>query len=419
MSEQFQLAPASDLNEGFYDLVECQHGLRDAQADLASLLNATDALENLREHLRTHDVVSNEHRQALIVSLENLVGDSGLSPADIIPELDGHAYGTVSTEGLGDKLHDLWKRIVAAIMAILSTVRTYWKKVASFRGRLHMQAEHLAKLGAVSKLTTAKTPEVELGVEIKSLIQGDRPLYDPDAIVRGLAAGVEQYKNFTDLYSKEMVKIGRSFEQVLTGNLTGHEALLATCGVFEELPIGKIATKLRAMIYRDPRFGNRMTLAAPPMIGGWTIYFLMLEKEQEITKTENLAAYAQALRTTGVRFAYSNPNTFNVTSGKVRTAYGAQVQAIALKVIDLLDTIEAQERFIASTRIESQVKAILRAGERYQTRVGQANGYDQSVLRFVRSYASWAIGPSDQMTTNLLSVSRSALIYCRKSLNIH
>jgi hypothetical protein len=268
-------------------------------------------------------------------------------------------------------------------------------------------------------MSTVKNHDVTLGVEIKSLIHGDRPIVDGDQLIRALAAGIEQYKAFTDIYSKEMITVGSQFESVLTGNTSGREALLDACLIFEAMPIMKMATKLRALVYRDPRFGNRMTLAAPPTIGGWTLYFLMLEREQEALKETSLSGYAMALRTTGLRFAYSNPNGFNVTSGKIKTAHGGQVQSIALKVIDLLKALDSQEKVIAISRVEAQVKAILRAGERYQSRVIDSNGYDQNVIRFVRSYANWAVGPVNQMTTNLLSVSRSALIYCRKSIENH
>ncbi|MNP89092.1 hypothetical protein D3C85_14920 [compost metagenome] len=419
MSEQDLPTSVGDISEGFYDVLETQRVIVDGQIELESLLNATDALESLSTHLETHGVVSTEHRQALVISFENLISTSGLSVRDFVPELDGHEMGTVSTESLKDKLYALWKRIVAATLSVLTAIKSYWVKVVSFRGRLMMNAEHMAKLGAVRKMATVKNQEVALGIEIKSLILGDRPITDGDSLIRALSFGIDQYKAFTDIYSKEMISIGSKFESVLTGTTSGQEALHDTCHVFETMPIMKMATKLRAMVYRDPRFGNRMTLAAPPTIGGWTVYFLTLEREQEALKETSLPAYAMALRTTGIKFTYSNPNGYNVTSGKVKTAHGLQVQSIALKVIDLLETIDAQEKAVAISRVEAQVKAVLRAGERYQSRVISSNGYDQNVLRFVRSYANWAVGPVNQMTTNLLSVSRSALLYCRKSIENH
>ena len=416
MSEQDLLTPVGDISEGFYDILESRREIVEGNAELESLFNATDALESLSNHLDTYDVVSTEHRQALIVSFENLVAGSGLTVNDIIPELDGHAEGRVSTESLKDKLYNLWKRIVAAILAVLASIKRFWIKVASFRGRLHMHAEHMAKLGAVRKLATIKNPEVTMGIEIKSFIQGDRPIYDPDGVIRALTAALDQYKTFTDIYGKEMVGIGSHFESILTGSKSGQEALLDTCAVFEGLPITKIASKVKALVYRDPRFGNRLTMAAPPVIGGWTLFFITLEKEQEELKETNLIAYAMALRTVGVKFAYSNPNGFNINGGQMKTAHGSQVQTMALRVIDILNTIEAQEKAAAVSRIEGQIKAVLRGGERYQARVYDGNGHDQSVLRFARNYASWAIGPVDQMATNLLSVSRSVLMYCKKSL---
>ncbi|MCY1343634.1 hypothetical protein D9M69_296550 [compost metagenome] len=72
---------------------------------------------------------------------------------------------------------------------------------------------------------------------------------------------------------------------------------------------------------------------------------------------------------------------------------------------------------MAFTKIESQIKNVLRGGERFQNSLTGGDTFDQSTLRFVRSYATMAIGPVDQMTTNLLTVSRNLLTYARKSLH--
>jgi hypothetical protein len=157
-------------------------------------------------------------------------------------------------------------------------------------------------------------------------------------------------------------------------------------------------------------------LAAPPVIGGWTMFFLTLEKEARDGFESNPINFAQALRTTGVKFAMSNLNNSNAMSGTVKTATGQQVEIIAKRVLEILDTIDAQERAMAFNKIESQIKNVLRAGERFQNSLGSSDSFDQSTIRFVRSYATMAIGPVDQMTTNLLTVSRNLLTYARKSL---
>ncbi|MNN66090.1 hypothetical protein D3C81_1816420 [compost metagenome] len=102
----------------------------------------------------------------------------------------------------------------------------------------------------------------------------------------------------------------------------------------------------------------------------------------------------------------------------MKTANGQQVAALAKRVLEILDVIDAQERSIGVGRIEGQIKNVLRAAERYQANAvqGDGTGADESVLRFARNYATWAIGPVDQMTTNLLTVSRNLLTYGRKSL---
>jgi len=188
--------------------------------------------------------------------------------------------------------------------------------------------------------------------------------------------------------------------------------------LFLQMPIERIATQVKAMVYRDPRFGKRLTLAAPPLVGGWNLFFLTLEPEQRSLAESDPLAFAAALRTTGVRFALTNVNSNNQIGGTVKTASGQQVETLARRVIEIVGLIETQEKVMKLNRIEAQIKAVLRAGEQYQNRTSASgDNYDVSVLRFVRNYAGWAVGPQDQMATNLLTVSRHLLTYGRKSLS--
>lgn len=420
MSDNELSALAGNESEGFVDVLEAERNLFQGKAQLESLLNATDALESLIGHLDRNDVITAGHKASITVSFENLIGNVGLTVADIIPELEGHENGTVSTESLKDRLKELWKRFVAAILSVLRSLKGYWDKLSTYRGRLRLTAEHLAKLGSVNRYTTVRNPNLDLGMEIKSLVVGGSVLTDPDSIIRAVSAALDQYKIVTNIYSAGMLEIGKQFERMLTEGTTGPSKLTEVANLFSQMPGDVIAGKLKAMVYRDPRFGRRLTLTAPPIIGGWSLFFLTLEPEQRSLASTNPLGFAQAVRTTGIKFALTNVNVSNITSGTVKVAGGLQVETLAKRVIEVLDVIEAQERAIGFSRIESQIKNVMRAGERYQSSAssyGDNSGADESVLRFVRNYAGWAIGPVDQMTTNLLTVSRNLLTYGRKSLS--
>lgn len=414
-------APAMAVNEseGFLEVLDSERQLSSAKVQLESLLNATDSLEALIQHLNTHAVVGTGHLASVRVSFENLIGNNGITVADIIPELEGHENGTVSTESLKDKLRELWKRLVAAILAVLRVLKGFWNSISTYRGRLRLSAEHIVKHAAVQRYRTVRNSQIELGIEIKSLVVGGSVIQDPDSIIRSISAAIDQYKVFTSTYGATMIDIGKQFERSLGDGRTGLDKLTEVANLFTQMPVESIATKLGAMVYRDPRFGRRLTLTAPPIIGGWSLFFLTLEPEQKALAVSNPLSFAQAVRTTGVKFALTNVNASNITNGTVKAASGMQVETLAKRVLEILDIIDAQERAIGFSKVESQIKNVLRAGERYQNIASSSDGggADESVLRFVRNYASWAIGPVDQMTTNLLTVSRNLLTYGRKSLH--
>lgn len=418
MTDNEMSANVGEENDGFIDVLEAGREIGETKVEMESLLNATDSLESLIRHLDSNGIVSEAHRQAVTVSFENLIGNVGLSVSDIVPELDAHESGTVSTESLKDRLHGFWKRLVAAVLSLLKGLGNYWDKVFTYRGRLRLSAQHLVKYASMRRNLAPRKPMIELGSEIKSLVVGGQVISDPDSIIRSISAALDQYKAFTSVYSAEMVDIGKRFERMLTDGGTGVSKLSEVAQLFSQMPVDKIASKMSAMVYRDPRFGRRLVLTPPPVIGGWSLFFLTLEDEQKDLATTNPIAYAQALRTTGVKFALTNVNVSQITSGTVKAAGGMQVETLAKRVIETLDLIDTQERTIALNKVSSQIKNVLRAGERYQGSSSSSNsGADESVLRFVRNYAGWAIGPTDQMTTNLLTVSRNLLTYGRKSLN--
>lgn len=395
------------------DIIQDQQTLYTQRAQLEALIDATDALESMVRHIDTHGVVSEAHRASLMISLENLVGEPGEYSQPLYDALQSDSEGGVSTESFRDKLTDLWKRFVAMIARIVSSISAFWKKVATYRGQLELTARHLAKKGAMARTASAKSSSVSLGIEIKSFVVGESLLRDPDAIIRHLSSSIIQYRVFTDTYPKAMADLGRSVASTLRENLTGQEMLAKLVDVHENTPLSAIAAKLKTRVYRDPRFGNRVTMAAPPVLGGWNLYFFLPSADPKQT----LIQRAAGLRSIGVKFSLTNVNVSRAVSGEIARASGMQIEALALKVIELLTVVETQEKAINLNRIDRVIKEVLSAGNNYMARVGNGDSYDESVLRFARNYASLAVGPVDQIAANLLTVARNVITYGNKSLN--
>jgi hypothetical protein len=402
----------------YVDVLEATQSMESAKAELEGLLSVTDSLEAIKNHLDQHGIVDQAHHHSLVMSLENLSAGSGFTATDIVPSLEGFSQGTVSTESLTTRLNDLWKRLVAAIINVMKYIRNFFSRMFSYRAVLRHGAESLLKRASARGMVNPKTPHLELGAEARSFYQGGRLLTDPDSIARAISSMLDQYKALTDLYIPRMLDIGKQFEQVLNKNSGGTQTLIDTCKIFDKLPVAEIASKTRAVVYRDSRFGRRMTMAAPPLLGGWNLYFLMLEPDMQAKIETDPLVYAAALRTTGIRFALTNNSVNQINNAVVNTAGGLQVQTIARKVIDILDLIDKQESSMPINRIEMQVKSLLKSADRYRSSSDGQSTYDESVLRFARSYASWSYGPIDTMTSNMLVISRNLLTYGRKSLNV-
>lgn len=407
--------------DDFMGLMDSQREVETGKEQLQQMLTVSESLESLIKHLDSVQTVTLEHAESIRISCENLLRGTGYEYSILVPALEGYSEGTVSTESLKDKLHSVWKRIVQIILSILAGMKRYWSKVASYEGRLRMTAEALRKQGAIQR-NSSKKDQVDLGIEVKSLLVGSSLIKDADTLIRAISSATEQYRIVTNIYPKGMVAVGNTYEALFKkGDANVRQTLEEFCVASSALPFANIATSLRAMTYRDTRFGPRQILMAPPVLGGWSLFINVADTPITGLTGNDLTTQAARMRSSGLKFALTDVNANNnLTSATIRTASGGQVEQMAMKVIGILDVIKAQEANRQINKISNQIKAVLSAAEGYkgQSHVGGDGTavYSESILRFARSYSSWAVGPVDQMTTNLLTVSRAILIYGRKSL---
>ena len=408
-------------SDAFIDLMDSQQSINEGKVQLTELLGVADSLEALIKHVESVPNMSVEHAAGIQVTCENLLRGTGYDYSVLMPALESFNGGTVSTESLKDKLQSLWKRIVSIILSVIDGLKRYWTKVSSYEGRLRMTAEALKKRGAMARGASVRKETVELGVEAKSLVVGSRIVTDPDSIIRATSALMDQYKLVTTVYPKAMVSAGQTFEGLYKrADDNVRQTLEEFCGATVNLPFNTLATSLRALTYRDPRFGPKQILAAPPVLGGWSLFISPPPIPINGLVGNDLTGHAARIRTSGIRFAQTEVNNNIAPGATVRAASGAQVELLAVKVLAILDMMRSQENSRQSNRIAGQIKAVLSAAEGYkgQTHVGGDGTlvYSESILRFARSYAGWATGPVDQMTTNLLTVSRAILIYSKRCL---
>ena len=405
----------------YLELMSTAHQVENSQRQLQELLDVSTSLEGLIRHLDSITHLTPEHAQSIVLSCETLLQGTAHDSSLLLPSLESSIGGTVSTESLKDRLTGLWKRIVSIILSILSAMKRYWTKVTSYQGRLELTAKGLKKRAAVQRGRSIRKADVELGIEAKALVVGTSAIKDADALIRAVASAMDQYRIVTSMYPKGMLKLGGVYEELYKVSGTNiRQELEDFCAAGIHLPFAPIATSLKAMAYRDTRFGNKQILIAPAVLGGYSLFISLPEDPVRGLVGNELLTMAARQRTAGMRFALTDVNAYNTATGSIKTASGQQVEALADKVLDILNLITKQEADRQVGKISQQIKAVLAQAEAFKGRPavgGEGSAvYSESLLRFARSYATWASGPLDQMTTNLLTVSRSILIYGRKSL---
>ena len=406
-----------DTEQAYLDLVTALEDYNGARAELETLVYTTESLESMYRHMSDYGVVSFEQRMALTSSLESLASQNYLNVSDIVPNIDNED-GEVSLESLKDALEAMWKKIVSAVLAVLEFFKRLWGRFLTYRGQTRLMAQMLLKKATARRASTSSESTIDMGVSARVFIQGLNVLPDADSISRAMSATFDQYETFAMQWLKSNLSLGKDFERVLKSGSVGSDIHSQVIDIFDELAVGTLAHKLNARENKDPRFGRRLVKMGPPTLAGRSLFFISLEPAIMDKRHSSPLDYASALRTTGVRYTHTNPNSTNVTGASIRAASGIQVQTLARGVLHGLDVLDKVDNSGLIRAIDSQTKSILSAADRYRKRVaGSETGYDESALRFARNYGLWAFGPIDSMTTVCMQIMRSTLSYGKKSLS--
>jgi hypothetical protein len=421
MHDTANLDVGLEEHDAYLELIHEQQALEHERENVNRMLAVSETLESYANFLDGVEVLRSDQVAPIRIGLENLLSGTGYDVDILIPSLESFVGGTVSTEDLKSRLGDLYKRIVQAVLKLLSAIKNFWNKIRTYQGRLRMNAEVLKKQGAIRRGVTIKSPTVQLGLEARTLMVGTSPVNDPDQMIRACASAISQYKTVIEKYPRYMLAVGKDFENTLVNGTDPRLVLEGLCIECTKLPFGSLAKDLHAMAYRDTRFGTKPILLAPPAVGGYSLYIATTDQPTIGLVGNDLLTQASRLRGTGMRFTLSDGNVVGQATGSARTASGAQVEVLATRALDILDLIDRMESARMTNKLDTQVKAVLSAADRFKNTIAQqddaARLYTESAIRFARSYASWAIGPIDQMTTNLLTVCRAILIYGKKSLS--
>lgn len=414
------LSVSQDGTEDYVDLLSTIEQVNSDKRELDQLMTVSDSLETLITNLEGVTELTPEYAKLVQASCENLLIGTHHDHTFLLPSLESNIGGTVSTESLRDRLSEIWKRIVSAILSVLSGLKKIWTKISTFKGRLELSATEVKRAGTLNRNRRIKNPMVEVGFNARNLVVGKQMMPDADSMIRACSALKDQYKTVTNMYAKGMLSVGATYENLLRKPTNDvRELLEEICAAGTNLPFATIGTSLHAMAYRDPRFGNKPILAAPPLLGGFSLYILSPEIPSRGLVGNELLTMASRQRTAGIRFSQTDLASSKLNSGTIKTATGQQVETLADKVLGLLKLIDDQEPARQVRRLESQIKSLLSTAESFKAHplVGEGNlVYSESILRHVRTYVTWSTGPVDSMTTNLLTVSRAILIYAKHSL---
>lgn len=422
-----RLMEALGLSEDDAEEIYLQQEINDRYVAIGRDTDALDQLDRVREAIQDislvaagADRVSLENRALMAVTSRVMLDGSERLVKHLFPEYETGEY-VVSQERMSEFAKQLWERIKAAIISLISSIAEFWKRMGSMAGLLKVQVKRLRMRAEARLGRTIRHPTFELGREVNRLtINGNAP-NDGTDIVRLLSEGRRQLNVILGEYGDNVLKTGDSLMTAYSA--AGNDALQYLEGIMQSqqtLRLQSVASSLKAIDYRDARFSPGEVMRAPVLAGNKCIF--LRPNPQPFRNNPTLLSMAEAARFAGISLdaaASSPPPQLN--SYEMRT-FGAdvvvQITTLLLAILEQIEAFNLGKRGKLSSKSKAVLDKVNAVKDRlYRDAVSETDSQAfESAFRFSVSYAKLATTSYNPVVTHLILICRAAITACNKSL---
>lgn len=404
-----------EVNSGFEDITH----LEDMGVNLESLKSSIESIESATEN----DI------RLVHIATESIMGSVGVGTQSLLPSLESAEGSTISTEGVGKALSDLWKAIVRGI-------RKVWDAILRFFGLLKDKTKSLQKRNdEVAK----KFKDLGSAKPKKDKIQVDNVA---EMMLKGRSTPITKGKDVTELlrqmgqqadfvysdYVERLVSTGEALTDALKqfdpkdidGSLN---QVVKAAETMEWEKLENHFSKMGGQNVNVKKWNAARVKKASDNLGGRSLFFVAGSKSPDNTPSE------KAEHTSKFYMLYENSNpdqepetqkklefdTLSVKEGDAITKHNADI----LKALDKMDS--KKQKAIDKARQDLE-----KAGSDLTERISNSDDVSDSAKnsvqmaqRFVKSYSEWVAKPTINMGKHYTKAVQSVLVVCSKSLEAY
>lgn len=208
-----------EVEESHDEVIEADDAVEEAGETAETI---EEVRGNIEEAAETEGGVSEPEARALEVAVEHMLVQLGMpkAKAKVFPAMEGFKgretrlqATRVALESISEKLHTLWKAIIANIQKVFEMVTAFIKSVLAGAKHLEVRAALIKKMAVRKKDAKAGSVKVKPGF---ALISKDGHILAGGALVSGIAElGSDKVINFD--YGKAATIVNKTLSGILDG----------------------------------------------------------------------------------------------------------------------------------------------------------------------------------------------------------
>tara|TARA_B100000929_G_C15501211_1_gene417480 strand:+ start:325 stop:1635 length:1311 start_codon:yes stop_codon:yes gene_type:complete len=391
--------------------------------DIKRLELANDHLLALESIVSDIEQVTERDRRLVQLTTDSILADFDLNHQHIFGSLESDESATISLEGVGEFISNIWK-------AIVRTVKRVWEAILAFFGRIKDQSERLKKqnekmrerMRAVAGKSMV-TRQVELERDADQIAIDGRVPKNGKEIVDNLRVMAQQVDVVYNDYAKVLVDTGRALESAIVkfDLEKPEESLRKVVEASNKLSMDAIRASTAKMgngKIKDKRWPDKEVIGGAHLMGGKNLFHITSSVKP---KEDNVLALSEISRKREFIFDKTSDKGHKVVTAKIATVTseeGVEIAQLNKQIIETIASFDKEKKSVDKVRrdLEKAGDVLEKRAKKASTEVPDNTGtYVQEALKFVTSYSQWAARPMVDMGSHFYKVVRATTTVCNKS----
>lgn len=393
---------------------------------------------SLEEAAITQEIDDLDSLEAIATSLEAYAEDPSSDQTKDFLEDMGISFEDVSSTGktsIGRHIANVINTIMRVIKSLITRFINFFKILFGRTGALKLE---LKLLGIKVNKIAGRSPlrkQANISGYVTGVSTEVSSPRDAVAINKSLEALNKQLNVITNDYIQDVEKVGQDILETLrkwdySRKETSYDLISNINQKASLINLDKYLSKIGSKIpLKDPRFDDRLTFTAAPLIGSRSLVFTSRDSSKESSSgdaTQTLAIDSAIVRSQKIKLIRLRPN---LERGKasvlMNTMSVSDIRVTLAEVKKLLDILDQETSRNTNKKLESLLADMLKETKRLldqKQSIGTTNL--SSIVTFtpsdyVSTFTRWSSEPYLSLIAHTLFVAKSVMGLCSRNIEAY